>query len=135
MVGSKVGTAEALRLIVTTFGGNVRRAAQGMLDRVEAGMDLPAAMEHDRKNFPMATTALVKAGAQGGETWRALKDAGDFEHKMQTIRKSSSKEMLSATASFLIAGALIIGKNERLEVRRVGKECVGTGRSRCATYP
>src|SRR3546814_7624627 len=73
MVGSKVGTAEALRLIVTTFGGNVRRAAQGMLDRVEAGMDLPAALEHDRKNFPMATTALVKAGAQGGETWRALK--------------------------------------------------------------
>src|SRR3546814_8515705 len=55
MVGSKVGTAEALRLIVTTFGGNVRRAAQGMLDRVEAGMDLPAAMEHDRKNFPMSS--------------------------------------------------------------------------------
>src|SRR3546814_16531025 len=60
----------------------------------------------------MATTALVKAGAQGGETWRALKDAGDFEHKMQTIRRSSSKEMLSATARFLIAGELIIGTNE-----------------------
>src|SRR3546814_20915780 len=93
MVGSKVGTAEALRLIVTTFGGNVRRAAQGMLDRVEAGMDLPAAMEHDRKTLPMATTALVKAGAQGGETWRALKDAGDFEHKMQ-IGRASGRERL-----------------------------------------
>lgn len=112
MVGSKVGTAEALRLIATTFTGNIKRAAQGMVDRVEAGMDLPTAMEHDRKNFPLATTALVKAGAASGETWRALKDAGDFEHKMQTIRKSSSKEMLSATASFLVAGALIIGTNE-----------------------
>lgn len=112
MVGSKVGTAEALRLIIATFSGNVRRAAQEMLGRIEDGMDIPQAMDADRKNFPVATTALVRAGAQSGETWRALKDAADFEYKLQTIRKGSMKEMAQAIGSFIIAGILMIATTE-----------------------
>lgn len=112
MVGSKVGSAEALRIIVANFGGRIRKVARDMLARVEAGGDLPSAMEADRKNFPVATTALVKAGAQSGETWRALKDAAEFEHKMSSVSKGSMKEMVSAIGSFVMAGALMIGTTE-----------------------
>lgn len=112
MVGSKVGTAEALKLIATTFSGQIKKVAQSMLFRVEAGMDIPQAMEHDRKNFPATTTALVRAGTQTGETWKALRDAAEFEYQLQSIRKGSMKDMATAIGSFLIAGALMIGTTE-----------------------
>lgn len=108
MIGAKLGTAEALRLIASTFSGTIRRAAIGLLDRVEGGMDLPAAMEQDRKNFPEAMVALIKAGIHSGETWRALKEAADFEYRMQNIRKGAGKELFQAIFSFIMAGALTV---------------------------
>ena len=112
MIGAKLGAAEALRLIAASFGGTIRRAALGLLERVEGGMDLPTAMEQDRKNFPSAMVALIKAGVHSGETWRALKDAADFEYRMQGIRKGAGKELFQAIFSFILAGALTIASSE-----------------------
>lgn len=112
MLGSKVGTAEALRLLSQNFGGTIRKAAKSMLTRVESGYDLPTAMEFDRKNFPATLTALVKAGGAGGQTWRALKDAADFEYKLSQLRKTSNKGIWSALVSFLIAGVLMVTTTE-----------------------
>lgn len=109
LMGSKVGTADGLRLMATTFSGPIRKASQGMLERIEAGMDMPTAMAQDRKNFPATTTALVKAGSSSGETWRALKDAADFEYKMSNAHKGSMKQIWSAIGSFLMAGVMMIG--------------------------
>jgi general secretion pathway protein F len=112
MLGSKVGTAEALRLLSQNFGGTIRKAAKSMLTRVESGYDLPTAMEFDRKNFPATLTALVKAGGAGGQTWRALKDAADVEYKLSQLRKTSNKGIWSALVSFLIAGVLMVTTTE-----------------------
>jgi general secretion pathway protein F len=112
MVGAKMGVAESLRLIAATFGGTVRKAANGLLARVETGMDLPSAMAADRKNFPITMVALIKAGVHTGETWRALKDAADFDYQMQSIRKGAGKELIQALISFLIAGVITIGSTQ-----------------------
>jgi len=112
MVGSKMGATDALRLLNTTFSGKIRDAAGLMLQRIEQGMTLHDAIEIDRKNFPVATAALVKAGVQGGETWKALRDAAAFEYQIRTIQKSSSKDAISAIVSFLVAAVLMIATTE-----------------------
>lgn len=112
MIGSKMGTTEALRLISTTFGGAIKNAAQLMLQRVENGMSLSDAMDNDRKNFPVAVSALVRAGSQTGETWRALKDAADFENKIRNVQKGAAKDILAAIFSFFSALALIIATTQ-----------------------
>jgi general secretion pathway protein F len=122
MIGAKMGAGEALRLIVTTFGGPVRKAAAGLLDRVEGGMDLPTAMDADRKNFPIAMVALIKAGVHTGETWRALKDAAEFEYQMQSIRKGSGKELIQALVSFVLAGAITIASTEYFGPQVLGSD-------------
>lgn len=112
LMGSKVGTAEGLRLMAGSFTGNIKRASQGMLERIESGMDLPTAMEQDRRNFPSATTALVKAGTASGESWRAMRDAAEFEYKMANAHKGSMKQVYQAIGSFLTAGIMMIGTTE-----------------------
>jgi general secretion pathway protein F len=112
MVGSKMGVTDALRLLNQTFTGRIKNAAGLMLQRIEQGMNLHDAIEIDRKNFPVATAALVKAGVQGGETWRALRDAAAFEYQIRSIQKSSSKDAMSAIFSFLVAAALMISTTE-----------------------
>lgn len=109
MVGSRVGTTEALKLIAQNFGGRIRACAQSLLEKVEAGLDLPSAMENDPRNFPMATVALVKAGVASGETWRALRDAADFEYELQSLKKTAGRGVYTAMGSFLLAGALMLG--------------------------
>lgn len=109
MVGSKMSTTAALDLLATTFTGNIRKCAVGLLNKIESGMSLAEAIDEDRKNFPMATAALVKAGTQGsGETWKSLRDAADFEYLIAGIQKGASKEIMSSIGSFFIAAALMI---------------------------
>jgi len=112
MIGSKMSVTDALRLLNTTFSGSIKNAAGTMLQRIEEGVSLADAIEMDRKNFPVATAALVRAGVQSGESWKALRDAAEFEYQIQTIQKSSSRDMLTAVTSFLIAGALMIATTE-----------------------
>ena len=112
MITSKVGAAEGLRLMATSFSGNIRRASQSMLERIEAGMDIPGAMEQDRRNFPTTTSALVRAGTASGDTGKALRDAADFEYKMANAHKGSMKQVYQAIGSFLTAGVMMIGTTE-----------------------
>jgi len=109
LISSKVGAAEALRLMATSFSGNIRRASQAMLERLEAGMDVPGAMEQDRRNFPPTTTALVKAGTASGDTGKAMRDAAQFEYKLANAHKGSMKQVYQAIGSFLTAGAFMLG--------------------------
>ena len=109
MLGSKVPTGDALRLMSASFGGNIGKASRQMLERVEAGSTLHEAMSQDRKNFPSTTSALVRAGVATGETWRALKDAAEFEHKMSHTSRGAMKQVYSAIGSFVIAYGLMLG--------------------------
>lgn len=108
MVGSKMSATEALRLLGTTFSGNIRKCALGMLVRIENGSSLADAIEADRKNFPVATAALVKAGIQGGETWKALRDAAEFEYLIAGIQKGAFRDIAAALGTFVISAALMI---------------------------
>ncbi len=112
MIGAKVSTGDALRLMAREFGGNIKRASMGMLEKVEGGMDLPTAMAQDSRNFPSTTTALVKAGVASGETWKALRDAAEFEYKMATAHKGSMKQVWNAIGNFIVAGIMMIGTTQ-----------------------
>jgi general secretion pathway protein F len=112
MIGSKVGQGAALRIMATTFGGNIKKTSMAMLERIEGGMDLPTAMSQDTRNFPSTTTALVKAGVASGETWTALKDAAEFEYKMANAHKGGMKQVYQAIGSFFIAGAMMLGTTQ-----------------------
>lgn len=109
MVGSKMSTTDALDLLATTFSGKIQKCAQGLLAKIENGSSLSEAIDEDRKNFPMATAALIKAGAQGsGQTWKSLRDAADFEYLINGIQKGAFSEISAAVGSFFIAAALMI---------------------------
>lgn len=109
LLSSKVGAAESLRLMATSFSGKIRKASQAMLERLEAGMDIPGAMEQDRRNFPPTTTALVKAGTASGDTGKSMREAAQFEYKMANAHKGSMKQVYQAIGSFLTAGAFMLG--------------------------
>jgi len=108
MVGSKMSATESLRLLATTFGGNIRKCAAAMLARIENGMSLADAIEADRKNFPVATAALVRAGVQGGETWKALRDAAEFEYMIAGIQKGAAKDIAAAIGTFFVSFAMML---------------------------
>ncbi len=108
MLASKVGSAEALRLIRDSFRGKISAVAGTMLERVELGMDLPTALCEDTKNFPPSLAMIVKAGAQTGQTWRALQEAADFEKEISDIKKGSKNGILGALGSFMLAGMVLV---------------------------
>jgi len=112
MLGSKMSATDALRLLNTTFTGAIRDCAGLMVQRIEQGLTVADAIDADRRNFPVAVAALIKAGIQSGETWKALRDAAEFEYQIRSIQKSSSKEAVQAVISFVIAAALMISTTE-----------------------
>lgn len=110
MIQSGVGTSNGLKLMRDTFSGKIQEVAGRLIVIVESGADLAEAMDQiGSPDFPEATLALIKAGSRSGETWRALRDAAEFEYQLHTIRKGSGKGLWMAIASFFIAGALILG--------------------------
>lgn len=109
MLASKVGAAEALRLLRDSFGGRLSSAAAGLLERVELGADLPSAIGDDTKNFPGAVGLIVKIGASSGQSWRALQEAAEFERRTNEVKKGTSKGLVSAVFAFFLAGAMMIG--------------------------
>lgn len=109
MLHATVGTSEALRLMRDTFTGKIQEIAGRLLGAVEEGYDLAAAMEQiGQPDFPETTVALIKAGARTGDTWRAIKDAAEFEYQLHTIKQGSSKGLWVGVLSFLGAGAMIM---------------------------
>lgn len=110
MLASRVGTSDALQLLRDTFRGKISEVSGRLLTSVQGGLDLPDAMERiGRPDFPDATVALIKAGSRSGETWRAVKDAAEFEHQLHTIKQGAAKGLWTGVFSFLMAGALTLG--------------------------
>ena len=92
MLSSRVGTSDALLLMRDTFSGKIQEVSARLLNFVESGDDLSAAFERvGSPDFPQATIALIKAGSRSGETWRAIKDAAEFEYQLHNVRKGASK--------------------------------------------
>ena len=110
MLASKVGTSDALRLMRDTFTGKIQEVSARLLNYVESGDDFSSAVERvGNPDFPDATIALIKAGSRSGETWRAIKDAAEFEYQLANIRKGASKGLITGVISFLMAGAMTLG--------------------------
>ncbi|MCC5610902.1 type II secretion system F family protein [Nostoc sp. CHAB 5834] len=92
-----------------TFTGRIQEVSGRLLSYVESGSDLAAAFENvGRPDFPEATVALVKAGARSGESWRAIKDAAEFEYQLHNIKKGASKGLITGIGSFIGAGAMTV---------------------------
>lgn len=109
MLGSKMGGADSLRLMASTFSGKISKCAAGLLEKIESGTTLHDAISADTKNFPIATSALIKAGIEGGKTWEALKNAADFEYMIAGIQKGAMKEMATAIVNYVVAFAMMWG--------------------------
>jgi general secretion pathway protein F len=109
MLHATVGTSEALRLMRDTFTGKIQEISGRLLALVESGQDLASAMEQiGQPDFPETTVALIKAGARTGDSWRAIKDAAEFEYQLHTIKKGSAKGLWTGILSFIGAGLMIL---------------------------
>lgn len=109
MLASRVGVAEALRLLRDTFGGKISKTSGDLLHYVEASGGLPEAMQQiGPPDFPDSLTALVRAGARAGNTATALADAVAFEQQIREVKKSASKGLMGALFGFLTAVATIL---------------------------
>jgi general secretion pathway protein F len=103
MIGSQVGTTEALNIIHSSFTGTVREAARLLRDQIEHGASLPEAMEAaGPRYFPEAVVAIVRTGARGGDMAYALREAARFERELASVKKESGKGLMSALFGFLI---------------------------------
>lgn len=110
MLSSRVGTSDALTLLRDTFSGRISEVSGRLLNYVQNGMDLPDAFDRvGNPDFPLATIALIKAGSRSGETWRAIKEASEFEYQLHTIKQGSAKGLWVGVSSFVIAGLLTMG--------------------------
>lgn len=110
MLASRVGTSDALTLMRDTFNGKIQEISARLLNYVESGDDLAQAFERiGAPDFPEATSALIKAGARSGETWKAIKDAAEFEYQLFNIKKGAAKGLVTGVVSFIIAGLLTMG--------------------------
>ena len=110
MLGSGVGTGEALRLLRSAFGGQAREVAHDLLLKVESGMSIAGAIAAvGKKAFPETTAAMVAAGSTSGSTWKALRNAANFEKEIRQIKKGATRGIWSALGGFAAAVAFVIG--------------------------
>lgn len=109
MLGSKVGTSEALDIIFQSFTGTVREAARILRAQIETGASLPEAMEAaGPRYFPEAVTAIIRTGSRGGDIAYALREAGRFEKELASVKKESAKGVMSAIFGFVIGMITIL---------------------------
>lgn len=109
MLASRVGTSDALMLMRDTFGGKIQEVSARLLGFVESGDDLASAVERvGSPDFPEATAALIKAGSRSGETWKAIKDAAEFEYQLFNVKKGAAKGLVTGIGSFIAAGVMTV---------------------------
>jgi general secretion pathway protein F len=109
MLASRVGTSAALELMRTTFTGKIQDVSGQLLQYVQNGDDFSDALAKvGAPDFPVATIALIQAGSRSGETWRAIRDASEFEYQLHNAKKSASKGMFSAIGGFVFAGIMTV---------------------------
>lgn len=110
MLQSKLGTSEALDVIRSSFSGPIKRTAHKLLMLMEGGADIVEAIEKiGPPDFPTTTIALIKAGSKGGETWKALRDAAEFEVEIERVRKGAGKGLWSGVFGFFLAAIITLG--------------------------
>ena len=109
MVESRVAMGQALNIMRNAFQGAVRRASDELYRRIEQGADFGESILKMSKDFPDTTAALINSGVRGGDLPEALRNAAEFELEMDEIRRSSSKGMAGAVATFLMSAAMILG--------------------------
>lgn len=62
-----------------------------------------------KKAFPETTAAMVAAGSTSGSTWKALRNAANFEKEIRQIKKGATRGIWSALGGFAAAVAFVIG--------------------------
>lgn len=125
MLGSKVGTSDALKLMRDTFTGKIREVSGRLLDMVEGGDDLAGAFgKVGAPDFPEATVALIQAGSRSGETWRAIRDAADLEQQLSTVKKGASSGLWMGIGSFLFAGITTVVSTVYVGPKIMGSDMV-----------
>lgn len=109
MLASRMGAGESLALIRDTFTGPVASVAGRMHSHVEAGEDIAGAVAKvGEPDFPENVSAVIMAGSRAGETWKALRDAKDFEQEILKARKGSMRGVWQAVGGFIFAGITVI---------------------------
>lgn len=109
MLASRVGTSDALSLIRNTFTGKIQETAGKLLNYVEAGDDLSNAIAKiGAPDFPDATVALIQAGAKSGETWKAIRDANEFEQELRHVQTGAAKGLWSGIGALFLSGTISI---------------------------
>lgn len=98
MIGSKFPVSEALKLMMSSFGGKIREAAKTALPQVMRGVPLGDALSSDVRNFPGSIGLLIKTGSASGDTAGALREAAEFE---RLIGEASRGAMFAILRSFL----------------------------------
>ncbi len=108
MIGSKLPVTESLRLMISSFPGKIKEAAQNALPLVERGMSLGDALAQDSKNFPGSVGLLIKSGSAGGNTANALREAAEFERLIGEAAKGATFSILRSFAYMFVALALLL---------------------------
>lgn len=98
MIGSKFPVSEALKLMMSSFGGKIRDAAKNALPQVDRGVPLGEALSSDVRNFPGSIGLLIKTGSASGDTAGALREAAEFE---RLIGEASRGAMFAILRSFM----------------------------------
>jgi general secretion pathway protein F len=107
MIKSRVGVSEALRLMETSFSGNIKRVAADLFRQIENGVSLADAITQDRRAFPEIVSSVIRTGSQGGDLAASLTKAADMERDLKQIKKQGSKGLWSAFLGF-IAGVVTL---------------------------
>lgn len=98
MLASRFPVSDALRLMISSFGGKIREAGRNALPLVDKGVPLGEALSRDPKNFPGSVGLLIKTGSASGNTAKSLRDAAEFE---RLIGEASKGAMMSIVRSFM----------------------------------
>lgn len=101
LTGAGVGTGQALRILQENGTGRTRDVAAELLQAVEQGSSLAAALSLTTKpDFPSATRAMVWAGYRAGAGSEALEAASHFEAELRELKQASNSGLISAAVGF-----------------------------------
>lgn len=101
--------SEALGLIFNQFGGNIKRVASRLKQKLEIGVETEDAFAQvGYRDFPPTTVAMLKAGLSAGDMTSAFRETADFEREMHKIEKDSRKGIGLQISGFLFACFVIL---------------------------
>lgn len=108
MLGSRMATAEALRLLRDSFQGPISDASARLLYRLNVGTDLPSAIVEEKVHFPGPVGLIIKVSSKSGHIYTALKDAADFEQRMSNLKSGKGKSIAASVFGFVLAAIIVV---------------------------